>query len=212
VRRDIKVAITFDDVILPHHYQIAYELYRLGIPATFYVVTHKNPWSQYLKYAKKISDMKHEIGSHGAYHLDLTKVSDEKFLFEIEGSKKVLEKMTEKNVIGFAYPYGLYNSRIISAVSKFYGYGRTLYLRSVKTCDSVNVAENDRYSICGLCSPSPRPKFEIIRKILNDLNNDLMIVWVFHFEPLWKVLIVIKTFKSLGAEFLYVKDLVDELG
>lgn len=132
MRRNIKVAITFDDTILPLHYKIAYELHRLAIPATFYVVTHKNPWSTYLKYAKKISDMKHEIASHGAYHLDLTKVSDEKLLFEIGESKKTLEEVAGRDIIGFAYPYGLYNSRVISAVSKFYEYGRTAYLRSVK--------------------------------------------------------------------------------
>jgi len=210
VGRNIKVAITFDDTILPLHYKIAYELHRLAIPATFYVITHKNPWSTYLKYAKKISDMKHEIASHGAYHLDLTKVIDEKLLFEIGESKKSLEKVAGRDIIGFAYPYGLYNSRVISAVSKFYEYGRTMYLRSVKTCDSVNVAENDRYSICGLCNPSPRPTFEIIRKILSDRDNELTIIWVFHFEPLWKVLTVIKVFKSLGAEFMRVKDLVNE--
>jgi peptidoglycan/xylan/chitin deacetylase (PgdA/CDA1 family) len=207
---NIKVAITFDDGILPSHYQTAYELHRLGIPATFYIVTHKNPWYTYLKYAKKISYMKHEIASHGANHLDLTKISNEKLLFEIEEFKKTLEEVTGSDIIGFAYPYGLYNTRVISAVSKFYEYGRTIYLRSIKTCNSVNAAENDRYSICGLCNPSPRPTFEIIRRMLNYWSNELIIVWIFHFEPLWKVLTVIKTFKSLGAEFMYVKDLINE--
>ena len=210
MRRNIKVAITFDDTILPLHYKIAYELHRLAIPATFYVVTHKNPWSTYLKYAKKISDMKHEIASHGAYHLDLTKVSDEKLLFEIGESKKTLEEVAGRDIIGFAYPYGLYTSRVISAVSKFYEYGRTVYYGTVKTCNSVNATKNDRYSICGLCVLSRRLTIEIIREILSDRDNELTIVKVFHFEPLWKVLTVIKAFKSLGAEFMRVKDLVNE--
>jgi peptidoglycan/xylan/chitin deacetylase (PgdA/CDA1 family) len=154
--------------------------------------------------------MKHEIASHGAYHLDLAKISNEKLLFEIEESKKALEEVAGSGIIGFAYPYGLYNSRVISAVSKFYEYGRTIYLRSIKTCNSVNVAENDKYSICGLCNPSPRPTFEIISRMLNNWSNELLIAWVFHFEPLWKVLTVIKAFKSLGAEFMRVKDLINE--
>jgi peptidoglycan/xylan/chitin deacetylase (PgdA/CDA1 family) len=211
MRRNIKVAISFDDCVIPHHYQIAYELFKLKIPATFYIITHKHPWSMCLKYAKKIVDMKHEVGSHGAYHIDLIRASDDKLLFEVEESKRVLEEVIGQEVAGFAYPYGPYNSKVISIASRFYKYGRTIYLRTIKTCNSANVAKNNRYAICGLCNLSPRPMLEILRDTLNKSNNELKITWVFHFEPLWEILMTIKLFKSLGATFIHVEDIADEL-
>jgi peptidoglycan/xylan/chitin deacetylase (PgdA/CDA1 family) len=211
MRRDIKVAISFDDCVIPYHYQIACELFKLKIPATFYIITHKHPWSMCLKYAKKIVEMKHEIGSHGAYHIDLIRARDGELLFEVEESKRVLEKVTGQEVAGFAYPYGLYDSKVISVVSRFYKYGRTIYLRSIRTCNSANVAKNSRYAICGICNPSPRPMLEILRETLNEVNDELKLMWVFHFEPLWEILMTIKLFKSLGAEFVHVEDIADEL-
>lgn len=211
MRRDIKVAISFDDCIIPYHYQVAYELFKLKIPATFYIITHKHPWSMCLKYAKKIVDMKHEVGSHGAYHANLIMTSDDKLLFEVEESKRALEEVTGQEVAGFAYPYGPYSSKVISVVSRFYKYGRTIYLRSIRTCNGANVAKNNRYAICGLCNPSPRPMLEILRETLNEVDDELKLVLVFHFEPLWEILMTIKLFKSLGAVFVHVEDIANEL-
>ena len=211
MKRDIKVAVSFDDCVIPYHYQIARELFKLGIPATFYIITHKPPWSNVLKYARKITAMKHEVGSHGAYHVDLTRVDDNELLFEVEESKRVLEEVIGQEVAGFAYPYGPYNSKVISLVSRFYKYGRTIYRRSIRTCNSANVAKNNKYAICGLCNPSPRPMLEVLREILDGADDELRLVWVFHFEPLWEILMAIKVFKSLGAELLCVKDIAAEL-
>ena len=52
---------------------------------------------------------------------------------------------------------------------------------------------------------------EILRETLNEVNDELKLVWVFHFEPLWEILVTIKLFKSLGAEFVHVEDIADEL-
>lgn len=52
------------------------------------------------------------IGSHAFNHLHLTRLSKEEARFELLGSKKRLEEITEKTVEFVAYPYGDCNTAI----------------------------------------------------------------------------------------------------
>jgi peptidoglycan/xylan/chitin deacetylase (PgdA/CDA1 family) len=47
-----------------------------------------------------------EIGSHSKTHRKLTQLNSEEFFQELLGSKQALEKITQNEVISFAYPFG----------------------------------------------------------------------------------------------------------
>jgi len=60
------------------------------------------------------------IGSHSHNHLDLTKISEQNLLNELEFSKKILEdKFNTANDI-FCYPYGKVNQNVYALTKKIY--------------------------------------------------------------------------------------------
>ena len=48
----------------------------------------------------------HEVACHGKYHLDLSKSDEELFAKEVIEDKKELESMMERQILGFALPFG----------------------------------------------------------------------------------------------------------
>jgi len=86
------------------------------------------------------------IGSHGRFHNDLRALSDADLREELTVSKKVLEDNLGCSVDSFAYPYGLYDQRVIEFV-KAAGYGEAF-----TTCGSV---------LQGRGNPFRRPRLEI---------------------------------------------------
>lgn len=66
-----------------------------------------------------ISELKNQgvqFGSHSLSHPNLCTLNDSNLRKEVEDSKKFLEERLSTKVNGFAYPYGFYNQRVISAV------------------------------------------------------------------------------------------------
>ena len=73
-----------------------------NVKATFFVlgeVAKKFP-----SLVRKIVDEGHEIGSHGISHQQIFKLNEEQFRKEIADSKKMLEDITSKKVIGYRAP------------------------------------------------------------------------------------------------------------
>jgi len=64
---------------------------------------------------QKISESGHEIGTHGYFHKDHSKLNYAQNVSEIEPSVKLLEKITGKTVSLFAPPSGAYNSATVTA-------------------------------------------------------------------------------------------------
>jgi peptidoglycan/xylan/chitin deacetylase (PgdA/CDA1 family) len=58
-----------------------------------------------------------ELGSHTMSHPDLRKVGDDDLASELEGSKAAIEKITGRPCRTLAYPYGLYDDRVIAATA-----------------------------------------------------------------------------------------------
>lgn len=87
-----------------------------------------------------------EIGSHGRTHEDLRKMTDNQLWRELKGSKEVIEERINAPVESFAYPYGLYDDRVIKFVKK------AGYLRAYTTCDSW---------LPGFANPYRRRRIEI---------------------------------------------------
>jgi len=125
------VALTFDDGYL-EHYRVAKELYRADIPATFFVITGLKTYngrkllSAEPRLIRDIVDMGHEVGSHSHTHRDLTRLTPDEIDFECRTSKELLEGVIGRDIVGFAYPYGSFNSTTSSIVSKYYRYARTM--------------------------------------------------------------------------------------
>jgi len=62
-----------------------------------------------------------EFQSHTEYHAYLTRISDTEIKRELERSKKALEEITGKPVEFIAYPFGLYDERVMR-IAKEVGY------------------------------------------------------------------------------------------
>ena len=58
----------------------------------------------------------HEIASHTLAHPDLLELSDENVIRQVEEDRRMLSKLAGYEVIGFAYPYGSYDERIIKLI------------------------------------------------------------------------------------------------
>lgn len=63
------------------------------------------------------------IQSHSATHPELTKTKD--LQYELQHSKERIQDITGKPVIALAYPYGLYNKKVIEETKKYYRFGLT---------------------------------------------------------------------------------------
>jgi peptidoglycan/xylan/chitin deacetylase (PgdA/CDA1 family) len=82
----------------------------LGRPSTWDVL----PAFSHLSRAevREISALGHEIGSHGMTHADLVFLNRRDLSEELNGSKKLLEDVTGKQVVSFSFPYGSWNRRV----------------------------------------------------------------------------------------------------
>ena len=54
----------------------------------------------------------HEVAGHGLYHSSLTDVGTPTAMYEIIEDRRQLEKIIEKPVYSFAYPFGTYNNTV----------------------------------------------------------------------------------------------------
>ncbi|MBO6881043.1 polysaccharide deacetylase family protein [Winogradskyella sp.] len=59
----------------------------------------------------------HEVAAHGALHKNFTAISKEAILEEINTDLEVLEKLTNRNIISMAYPFGSTNDTIANLIA-----------------------------------------------------------------------------------------------
>jgi peptidoglycan/xylan/chitin deacetylase (PgdA/CDA1 family) len=117
-----KVNLTFDDGHLSDLKIVAPLLKKYNLNAVFFVIaseieSNKEKWEQ----TKILAKMGFEIGSHGLNHVDFTILNDEKIIFELLESKRIIEKCIEKEISFLATPYGKISKKILF-LSKFVGY------------------------------------------------------------------------------------------
>lgn len=126
----------------PLDIRVADLMAKYGIAGTFYVPLENREGLPVLE-PKDISelDSAFEIGSHTMTHCYLTRVEHEQARQEIEQGKRALEDILGKQVRGFCYPGGKYNSRIRRCVvDAGFDYARTV--------ENFQVGfANDRYAI-----------------------------------------------------------------
>lgn len=141
-----KFSVTFDDGygdIIP---AIDF-LEKNKAPATLFIPTDSigkdNRWNYKATYItptlsrlqiKKMSRKGHLIGSHGRTHQCLTKLTERELLNEIVESKRKLEKIVNKEVGFFAYPFGYHDERVRDLTSKYY----KAAFSTNKTAENIN--------------------------------------------------------------------------
>ncbi len=70
----------------------------------------------------------HEISGHGANHVSMPKLSQEKLEKELDEEIANWKRITGKKILGYAYPYGSYSDKVIAEMKK----RGLLYSRTVK--------------------------------------------------------------------------------
>jgi len=131
------IALTFDDGWLGF-YENAWPILKdYGFSATVFLITDyvgqtsgwdykKAPhlsWNQ----IRELADNGIEFGSHGASHVDLRRLDDKRFAYELAGSKRTIEDKIGQPVKYLSYPFGRYNRRVIEAAKRA-GYERAYAL------------------------------------------------------------------------------------
>lgn len=107
--------LTFDDgpssVLIP----ILDILKQHDVKAVFFwqsrLLYKRRPW-------KRVIDEGHIIGGHSLRHRDLTKLSREEQLADIESNKKYIESITGQKMKYFRPPYGQFNEDTLLALKK----------------------------------------------------------------------------------------------
>ncbi len=119
-----RITFTFDDVNSRVYTNAATIFEQYQIPAVLYAETlwldAGDEWAMTWDQVKDLQNrLGWEIGSHTINHIDLTKATDEQLENELAGSKQSLASQGI-NVKTFATPMGSYDSRVLSAISKYY--------------------------------------------------------------------------------------------
>jgi polysaccharide deacetylase family protein (PEP-CTERM system associated) len=79
---------------------------------------------------KEIDNRGHEIASHGYAHLDIRKVTKEKFEEDLKKSIDILENITGKKILGFRAPYFSIDKKSFWAMeilSKYFKYDSSIF-------------------------------------------------------------------------------------
>jgi peptidoglycan/xylan/chitin deacetylase (PgdA/CDA1 family) len=136
------VAACFDDGTIDHYEIVLPLLERLSLHGIFFVSVGMIGSTGYLdkRHLREMSQLGHEIGSHGMTHRPLTKLSGEEIRRELEESKNKLSEITETAIESLSPPFGFYNSRIESiARSSGYAFVRTARWGTNRSVDNYRL-------------------------------------------------------------------------
>jgi peptidoglycan/xylan/chitin deacetylase (PgdA/CDA1 family) len=110
-----QVALTFDDGNVTDHEVVLPLLQRLGVTASFFVITAKLGKRGYLspEQVAELASAGMEIGSHSHTHPQMTTLSADEQRAELLESRYRLEALLGRPVTRFCYPGGLYDAALV---------------------------------------------------------------------------------------------------
>ncbi|EFG90141.1 putative polysaccharide deacetylase family sporulation protein PdaB [Clostridium carboxidivorans P7] len=113
--KDKKIALTFDvSWGTDNTDKILQVLDKYNVKATFFLV---GGWiDQYPEKVKSIYEKGHEIGNHSDRHPDMTKISRDKIIEEIDINDSKIRKLTGEGTKLFRCPEGSYNNLVVQTV------------------------------------------------------------------------------------------------
>lgn len=117
--RDKKlVMLTFDDGHQEHYTAVLPILNRFNFKGVFFIPTVIINKRGYLSEDEiaALSNAGHEIGAHSHDHPDMRQLSDSAYILQIHWAGHRLEQLTGTPIRSFAYPYGLWNEKLIARV------------------------------------------------------------------------------------------------
>ncbi len=202
--RLMDIALTFDDGYL-EHFRVAEVLNSLGVRGTFFVISGRDSWNGHplltrkKELIKRMSTMKHEIGSHTVSHPDMTTLPEHEILQELGESKQRLEDITGSEIGGFSYPFGSFNEVSKRLVSKYYSYARA--------ARDLGPQSTDRYSI-GIKHPGRNLAFGSILRPLDVATTRSGYALLFHAIPRRSLLVWIRYLQSMRTRFVTLGEMV----
>jgi peptidoglycan/xylan/chitin deacetylase (PgdA/CDA1 family) len=142
------VVLTFDDGAEDFYTHAWPLLKQYDIKATVNVMTgvRGKDWLSADHIQEMHADGSVEFQSHTRYHAYLTRISEAEAREELAASKAYLEELTGNPVTVIAYPFGLYNNRII-ALAKEVGYESGMTIHSGSEQQRENLFELRRFLV-----------------------------------------------------------------
>jgi len=207
-------ASSFDDGYL-EYVRDARLLSKLGVKASFYITTHLKSWEGRTLLAKKpaliaeIAELGHEIGSHTCTHRDLRRLQSNDLLYELKHSKIFLEDVIGREILGIAYPWGFYNSKVLSVVSRYYGYGRTTEYK-LNGSMLLNAPPRSMYEIGAIAGLALRGGFQWMLVNLLKVKHWHLVLYTHVVQPV-KLVTFIKIMRSVNVRLVTVGELVNHL-
>jgi peptidoglycan/xylan/chitin deacetylase (PgdA/CDA1 family) len=115
---DKSILISFDDTRIDHFVSAAPILEKYGFRGTFFIMTVPigKPGYMTKTQIKELSERGHAIELHTWDHQDLRKIAEDQWKIQIDKPKALLEEITGKTVTSMAYPFGLWNSAVVTQI------------------------------------------------------------------------------------------------
>jgi len=112
--------LTFDDTDLDQFTIAGPEMKKYGFRGVFFIMTVSLGRNHYMnkEQVKELSDEGHTIGSHTWDHHNVKQYSGKDWEIQIDKPTRLLESITGKKILYFAYPFGLWNPQAIPELKK----------------------------------------------------------------------------------------------
>ena len=112
------IIISVDDGYIDDVTRILPALERFHMVATFFVITGRMTEPGFLNAGqiRQLDQAGMDVGDHTAHHVDLRLLTPGELRSETAGSRHVLDQVLGHPVYYFAYPFGTFNSNVVSAV------------------------------------------------------------------------------------------------